>query len=483
MRSARETLRHHFRGDLIEPDTAEYEQARRSLFASGAPALVLRPRGGSDVRAAVRFAADSGFALAVRGGGHGFPGFGTNDGGVVIDLRALATVEVVDHARDIVRIGGGATWGQVADGLAPHGLAISAGDTRSVGVGGLTLAGGIGWQVRKYGLALDQLVAADVVIADGRVVHTSERDNPELFWALRGGGGNFGVVTTFEFAAHPATDVVFGKLAFPASESGAVLEGWAEHLRSAPDELTSVVTLANPATGGADAPIEIDVVFDGDAPELAAAAIDPIRRLGTVIHDDVARTSYADTLADGATPPPGIRFVTRSGFVERPSVTEVLRLLAETARSPGAPAIGVRSVSGAVSRVARDATAYAHRRAELMIVTLTAGSEPAVAAAEPRLDAIWRGLAPHVTGAYANFLSSATETDVAAVYPPATYRRLAAIKRRYDPGNVFAGNHNIAPSPTRRDQTLDRRRARRKLPASATRARRRATNVSSMTRR
>ena len=254
MNSAREVLRRDFGGDIIEPGAAEYASASRSLFASGSPAYVLRPDTVGDVQAAVRFATRAGLVLSVRGGGHGFPGFATNDGGVVIDLGNLATVEVIDDARHVVRIGGGATWGQVAAGLAPHRLAISAGDTNSVGVGGLTLSGGIGWKVRKYGLALDQVVAADMVIADGTVVHASAHEHPELFWAIRGGGGNFGIVTAFEFAAHPTTDVFYGKIAFPAAETDRVLQGWADYLRSAPDDLTSVVTLANPAAGGPEAP-------------------------------------------------------------------------------------------------------------------------------------------------------------------------------------------------------------------------------------
>ena len=201
-----------------------------------------------------------------------------------------------------MRIGGGATWGQVAAALAPHGLAISSGDTESVGVGGLTLSGGIGWKVSKYGLALDNLVAAEVVTADGDVVRASADEHPDLFWALRGGGGNFGIVTAFDFAAHPTTDVFLGRITFPASEAASVLQGWADYLRSAPEELTSLVNLANPFAGGPEAPVEIHVVVDGDDPERAAEAIDPIRRLGTVIDDDVALTPYADILVDGADP-------------------------------------------------------------------------------------------------------------------------------------------------------------------------------------
>ncbi|UBU09135.1 FAD-binding oxidoreductase [Nonomuraea gerenzanensis] len=383
--------------------------------------------------------------LSVRGGGHAFAGFASNDGGIVIDLAHLATVDLIDKERHLVRIGGGATWGQVVAALAPHGLAISSGDTRSVGVGGLTLSGGIGWKVRKYGLALDSLVAADLVTADGAVVRASAEENPDLFWAIRGGGGNFGVVTAFEFAAHPTTDVFHGRITFPAQEAATVLRGWADHLRTAPAELTSILNAANPFAGGPDAPVEILVTFDGDDPQLAALAIDPIRRLGTVIGDDVELRPYADVLVEGVTPPPGIRFVTRSAFVGEGSVAAVLDLLAEAGTSPGSPLLSVRSLGGAVSRVPDDATAFAHRRAELMIVTSVAGPEPVVEAARPALDALWDRLAPHTDGAYANFLASATEADVAAVYPAPTYDRLAQVKRRYDAANLFAHNHNVRP--------------------------------------
>ncbi|MFF4621716.1 FAD-binding oxidoreductase [Nonomuraea jabiensis] len=445
MSSALDTLRRDFGGDIIEPGGAEYGSASRSVLTSGSPAYVLRPKSVADVRAGVRFAAGSGLPLSVRGGGHAFAGFGTNDGGIVIDLGGLARVEVIDKERHLVRIGGGATWGQVAAALAPHGLAISSGDTKSVGVGGLTLTGGIGWKVRKYGLALDSMVAAELVTAGGEVVRASAEENPELFWAIRGGGGNFGIVTAFEFAAHPTTDVFHGKIAFPAAEAAGVLQGWADYLRTAPEELTSIANFANPFAGGPQAPVEIFVAFDGDDPELAARALDPIRRLGTMIDDDVLLKPYADTLVDGATPPPGIRLATRSGFADKESAPEVLRILAEVGASEGSPFIAVRSVGGAVSRVPADATAYAHRRAELMFVTTTLGPEPVVAAARPALDAIWARLAPHVNGAYANFLDSATEEDVAAVYPTGTYDRLAAVKRQYDPGNLFAHNHNVRP--------------------------------------
>jgi FAD/FMN-containing dehydrogenase len=451
MSSTLETLRRDFGGDIIEPGAAEYESASRTVLASGSPAHVLRPKSVGDVQASVRFAASAGLVLSVRGGGHSYAGFGTNDGGVVIDLRNLANVEIIDKERHLVRIGGGATWGQVASVLAPHGLAISSGDTKSVGVGGLTLTGGVGWKVRKYGLALDNVVAAEVVTANAEVVHASAEENPELFWAIRGGGGNFGVVTAFEFAAHPTTDVFFGKIAFPASQAATVLQGWADYLRAAPEELTSFVDVANPFAGGPEAPVEIYVAFDGDDPQLAAKALDPIRRLGTVIGDDVELKPYADTLVDGTPLPPGIQVVLRSAFAGKESVSEVLRILAEVRASERPPFIAVRSVGGAVSRVPDDATAYAHRQAELMVVITVAGPKPAVEAARPALDAIWERLAPHVNGAYANFLTAATEQDVAAIYPAQTHQRLAAVKRRYDPANLFAGNHNVRPQQATAD--------------------------------
>jgi FAD/FMN-containing dehydrogenase len=442
MSSDSATLRREFGGDIIEPGEASYDSASRTVLATGHPAYVLRPKSVRDVQAGVRFAAGAGLVLSVRGGGHSFPGFGTNEGGVVIDLSALTDVEVIDADLHLVRIGGGATWGQVVAALAPYRLAISSGDTKTVGVGGLTLAGGMGWKVRKYGLALDSLVGAQVVTADGEIVRADAGENPSLFWALRGGGGNFGIVTAFEFAAQPTTDVFHGKVTFPAAQAEGVLQGWADYLREAPDGLTSIVAFGNPFTGGASAPVEVHVAFDGDDPAAAAAAIDPIRQLGSVLTDEVTLKPYAAVLEEGMVPPPGIKLVSRSTFVETASVSAVLRVLTESAASGQVPFTAIRSLGGAVSRVAGDATAYAYRDAELMLATTSVGPEPVLEAGRPALDAFWGMLAPHVTGAYANFLSTG---DITAIYPSATYQRLASVKRQYDPGNLFAGNFNVRP--------------------------------------
>ena len=445
MTATLETLSRDFSGDIIEPGHPEYAAHSGTIMAAGAPAVILRPSSVGGVQAAVKYAAAAGLPLAVRGGGHSFSGFGTNDGGVVIDLGMLCGVEVVDGGWHVIRIGGGATWGQVAEALAPHRLAISSGDTKGVGVGGLTLSGGIGWKVRKYGLALDSLVRAEVVTADGQVLTADEDENPELFWALRGGGGNFGIVTAFEFAAHPTTDVFHGRIAFPAAQAPQVLHGWAEYMRGAPESLTTIAAFANPFAGGPEAPVEIFVTFDGDSPEDADAAIDPIRRLGTVTGDNVVLKPYADTLENAQTPPPGITFHTANAFVERAGADAALRILTEVGAAEGAPFITARSVGGALARVAEDATAFAHRRAELMIGTAVIGPAPVVQAALPALDAVWERLAPHVSGTYPNFNSAADDTDVAAAYPADTYKRLAAVKRQYDPANLFAANYNVRP--------------------------------------
>ncbi|MBW8804621.1 MAG: FAD-binding oxidoreductase [Catenulisporales bacterium] len=445
MRAALETLTRTFQGDIIEPGTPGYETASATVFATGTPDVVLRPANVADVQAAVRFAAAAGLPPAVRGGGHSFAGFGTAARGVVIDLAGLARVELVDSAYRLVRIGGGATWGQVAAALAPHRLAISSGDTRGVGVGGLTLSGGIGWKVRKHGLALDALLGAEVVIASGEAVYASQDENRDLFWALRGGGGNVGIVTAFDFAAHPTTDIFHGRIAFPATELEPVLQGWAEYLRTAPTDLTSIITFANPFAGGPNAPVEVFVAVDDDDHDRANAVLDPVRGLGTVIADDVTLKPYPDVLVDAPAPPPGIGIFTRSAFAERASVPTVLGILAEVGATDTSPVIAVRSVGGAVSQVPDDATAYAHRQAELMFLTTSIGPAPVLEATRPAIDAVWARLAPHSSGAYANFQSGTTDADVAAVYPEETRKRLAAVKRQYDPENLFMGNHNVKP--------------------------------------
>src|SRR5690606_17807907 len=231
----------------------------------------------------------------------------------------------------------------------------------------------------------------------------------------------------------------------PAAEAGPVLLGWADHLRGAPEELTSIADLANPMAGGPEAPVQLFVAVDSDDPAVADRLLAPLRDLGTVLTDDVAPRPYRDLLVEGRTPPPGMQLIPRNAFVARSGVPQALDVIADTVGSGRSPATVIRGLGGAMSRVPADATAFAHRDAELMIMTVLAGPAPVIEAARPGVDALWQRLAPHVTGAYANFLGTADEDSVAAAYPEPTRLRLAGIKRAVDPTNLFSANHNIRP--------------------------------------
>lgn len=437
-----EALRRSVSGRVIAAGDADFAAAARTPLVVADPAVVVQAAGTDDVRAVIGFAASAGLPLAVRGGGHSFAGFGTVDGGVVLDLRAMDEVVLVGGRR--VRVGGGARWGEVCAALVPHGLVISSGDTASVGVGGLTLSGGIGWMVRSQGLALDNLAAVELVTAAGDVLVADRERNADLFWAVRGGGGNLGVVTAFEFEAHDGGELTFGRITFPASEAGRVLTGWADQLRGAPEALSSVAKLANSFAGGREAPVELVVAFDG-APADAQRAIDPLRRLGTILADDVSVRAYPDVLEPGGVLPPGFGLNVRDAFVPPQALGAAMTTVAEIAAEEQPAVFSVHALGGAMGRVAADATAFAHRSAAAMITTFVAGPLPVVEAAAPSVARTWDRLAPHVSGAYANFLGGATAADVAAVYPEETARRLAAVKAQYDPRNLFARNHNIAP--------------------------------------
>ncbi|BCJ28114.1 FAD-binding oxidoreductase [Actinocatenispora sera] len=258
-------------GEIVGPGDPAYEEVRRTFVHRGRPALIVRCRSAADVAAALDHARTHGLAVAVRGGGHHAAGFGTNDGGLVVDLSGLDAVELLDRDRRLVRIGGGATWGPVSKALAGYGLALSSGDTADVGVGGLLLGGGIGWLVRRYGLAVDAVVAAEVVTADGSIVRASATERPDLFWALRGGGGNFGVVTAFELVAQPVTDVVFGAVQHAAADAGAVLRQWSRHAADAPEELTTAVNLL---PGGG--PVTVQACHAGGDLAAARSALRPL---------------------------------------------------------------------------------------------------------------------------------------------------------------------------------------------------------------
>jgi FAD/FMN-containing dehydrogenase len=382
----------------------------------------------------------------VRSGGHSPLGHSTNTGGMVIDLARLDDVEVLDVERRLVRVGGGATWGKVAAALEPHGWALTAGDTANVGVGGLTLGGGIGWMVRRYGLAIDNLVGARVVTADGQLLTTSEDEHRALFWALRGGGGNFGVVVSFDFLAQPVSTVHFGTVSYQLDHPTDLLIRWRDAMRAAPDELSSTLGLS-PRIPGVPPSATVLLCYTSEPDTTASQvdiAVDPLFQLGTVTTATIAERRYAEIL-EHAAHPPGLRLATRNTLVpaiDNAVVASINRLHAAPVRT----AIAVRSLGGAVRRVPSDATAFAHRDAEAMIVALLMFPDTASDRDIDQALVPWRDVAAHGTGTYINFQGSATPSDLAAAYPPATYARLAAVKRTYDPGNRFALNHNVEPA-------------------------------------
>ncbi len=236
-------LSNRITGGVITPDSSEYETRRRVLNRVGSPAVIVRAESVEDIVTALHFAREQRAPVSVRSGGHLLTGQATNDGGLVVDLARFNTVTLLDAEQHLVRIGAGAHWGEVATALAEHDLAISSGDTRQVGVGGLTLGGGVGWMVRTHGLTIDSLRAAELVTADGRVLRVSAEEYPDLFWAIRGGGGNFGVVASFDFAAQPCKGIVGGSVIYDTAEAHSVLTNWVSAMNDAPDELNSTLVL------------------------------------------------------------------------------------------------------------------------------------------------------------------------------------------------------------------------------------------------
>ncbi len=422
-----------------------YDTATRTFFGTGTPALVVRPRGPDEIAMALSHAAGHELSVSVRSGGHSPLGRSTNTGGMVIDLAHLDAVEVLDAERRLVRVGGGATWGAVAAALEPYGWAITAGDTADVGVGGLTLGGGIGWLVRKYGLTIDSLVAARVVTADGRLLTASQQVHRDLFWALRGGGGNFGVVVSFDFIAQPARTVHFGTVTYHPDDPTELLFRWRDAMRGAPEELSSTIGFAPRVPGVA--PTAIVLLCHSGEPGATAeadAAIEPLFNLGTVTEAKLAERPYAEIL-EHAQRPPGLTLATRNTLVNTIDA-DVAAAIDRVRRTDIRTAIAVRSLGAAVRRVPTQATAFAHRNAEAMIVGLFMFPDTATGAEIEHGLRPWQDVAARGVGTYINFQGSATPSDLAAAYPPATYARLAAVKGTYDRANRFALNHNIEPA-------------------------------------
>ncbi len=419
----------------VRPGDPGYDDARTTFAGTAAPEVVLRPRTTDEVVASLRHARAEQLPLAVRSGGHGVSGFGNIDGGAVIDLSRLDRVEMLGDDR--VRIGAGATWGAAAARLGEHGLAITSGDTVSVGVGGLTQAGGIGWMVRKHGLTIDSVLAAEVVTAAGDVVRASATEHADLFWALRGGAGNVGVVTAFEFQAQRVPTVVFGTITYALDDVAGLLRGWADVMRDAPEELSSTMVLM-PGFGGGDPAAVLYACVAGRDP----AVLGPLRGIGPVLGEDVGERAYADVLEE-AHPPPGVLPVIGNTLVEAvdgPVIDAVV-----TAHAAGGRVVFLRSLGGAFARVDPAETAFAHRGAEALVVSAAFLAPDATPGQVADARAAWDRIGRLGAGSYAGFLDTATDADVGRVWPDATLARLREVKRAWDPDNVFRRNLNVAP--------------------------------------
>ncbi|MGK3952144.1 LLM class flavin-dependent oxidoreductase [Microbacterium sp. I2] len=423
----------------IEPGDFEYGDVRATYMRGGAPGIVLQPETAAQVAEALAFARrHPGLPLAVRSGGHGISGRSTNDGGIVIDLRRLNAIEVLDEERRLVRIGPGARWAEVAAALGEHGWALTSGDYGGVGVGGLATAGGIGFLAREHGLTIDHLRAAEVVLADGSIVRTDATTHADLFWAIRGAGANVGIVTSFEFEVDEVGQVGWAQLAFQADDMAAFLEGYGTIVESAPRDLTVFLLAGGPRPGQPQV-VQLYGLVDSDDPDTIIARLQPFAELAPLVQQSVQLTPYAQVMANADLGPQhgSGEPHSRSGLIEH--VTPAFAETAAAMLASGAiPFFQLRAVGGAVSDVAEDATAYAHRSANFSVVAL--GSDPA------RLDAQWRALAEHTAGMYLSFDSSLRPERIAEAFPPATLERLRAIKAAYDPTCVFRDNFAIEPA-------------------------------------
>lgn len=451
--TAVDELRARLRGRVVEPSDPDYD-ALRVITLGGVdprPALVVRPAEDADVAAAVSFARDRGLPLAVRSGGHSGAGHGTVDGGLVVDLRDLRAVDVDVEART-AWVGAGATAGEVTAATAAHGLAVGFGDTGSVGVGGITLGGGVGYLSRSRGLTVDNLLAADVVLADGRVVRADADQHPDLFWALRGGGGNFGVVTRFRFRLHPLDGVTGGILVLPAS--AAVLAGFVAALQAAPDELSAIVNVMPcppmpfVAAEHHGELVAMALVCWSGAADAADGVLAPFRALATPLADLVRPVAYPELFppADPEYHPTAVARTLLLDHVDLPLAERVLERLRDL---DGMRVVQLRALGGAIARVPADATAYAHRSSRLMgnVAAFVTEDDPGhrahrAAWVEGTVALLDQGDA----GVYVNFLGDEGPERVRAAYPGATWDRLAAVKATYDPGNLFRRNQNVPPA-------------------------------------
>lgn len=452
-------LRERLRGDVVVPDDPAYDHAR-SVWNGDIdryPAVVVRCAGVADVIDALRFGREEGLEVAVRGGGHNVAGFGTSDGGLVLDLSAMKGIAVNPHART-ARVQPGVLWGELDHETQAFGLATTGGLVSSTGVAGFTLGGGIGWLMRRHGLAADNLVAADLVTADGEMVRASDDENPELLWGLRGGGGNFGVVTSFEFRLHPVGPMVYGGAIFhPVERARELLAFYRDWVVNQPDELTTMLTFlaAPPApfvprelVGTPMVAVACCYVGAEDDGEEAVA---PLRAFAPATMDKIGPIPYRTLQAkfDGSAPH-GIHAYWKTAYLDELS-DATIDAVVEQCRQLGDlsvfSAFHLHHLGGAVSRVDPSATAFSHRHHPFAfnLIACWQADEPRAPHVEWARES-WEVLRRQGMGEpYLNFLGDEGPEAVRAAYGDETYRRLADLKRRYDGENLFRLNQNVSP--------------------------------------
>ena len=455
-KSVAEKLAGQIKGEVVGPDDPGYDEARRVFngMIDCRPAAVVRCTGTDDVAATIRVAREEGLDLSVRGGGHSAPGFGTNDGGIVADLSPLQDV-VVNTAERTARAGGGCTWKGFNEATGAHGLATTGGIIGSTGIAGLTLGGGIGYLARRYGLSCDNLVSAEVVLADGSVVHASEKEYDDLFWALRGGGGNFGVVTTLEYQLHPVGEIYGGPIVYPVDRAEDLIRFYRDYIAEAPEELGGFLGfhLAPPLPFLPEEwhfkNVCLAVLCWAGAPEDGERMVQPFLDAAPPVGAMVGPMPYpALNTAFDELLPKGLQHYWKASFARELS-DEAAEVHAEHgAKVPSIQsAVHLYPINGAVQRVGAGETAFAYRDVGFSPVIAGMWDNPA----DNKANTAWvRGyytaLLPHsVEGGYINFMDADDQARVKDNYG-GNYTRLTKVKAAYDPDNVFHVNQNIRPA-------------------------------------
>ena len=439
-------LRTSLRGLVIGREDAGYDVARRvhNGMIDKRPAVIARCVGVADVLAALQFGIEQDLPVAVRGGGHNVAGKAVCDDGIVIDLSLMKGMRV-DPARRRAQAQAGLTWGEFDRETQAFGLATTGGAVSTTGIAGLTLGGGIGWLQRKYGLTCDNLLSADLVTADGGFLSASAEEHPDLFWGLRGGGGNFGIVTSFEYRLHPVGPVLAGPVVYPFSAARDVARFYREYAQTAPDEVFTELAFA--ALPDGQRAVFVFVVYEGPL-EDGEKLVRPVREFGTPLEDSIAPMSYCEVQqAYDADFPFGLRTYWKSCNLDGLSDDAIDTLVSFMAEAPSLqPMVIVDQFGGAVARVPADATAFGHRAAayDLVIAAIwTDRNEQDTHIEWAR--SFWDAMRPHSTNdVYVNYLSDEGDEHVHAAYGP-HYQRLADLKRTYDPQNTFRHNQNVRP--------------------------------------